>query len=140
MKTYDDMEINITRFFSEAAPMDYSASVAELGSNAGPDTWRAACDDSEDYMLLDTDDKRDSFRAFVRSSGGWNDEEIAAWTDTELNALFIQWIAGDMRESDMHAGMTADDWTAVEKMQSDGVVSSNIFRGTDGEIYFYAGA
>ena len=40
------MQINITRFFNEACPRDYSASAAEIGENAGADTWRAACDDS----------------------------------------------------------------------------------------------
>lgn len=28
------MQINITKFYNEAAPMDYSASVAEIGANA----------------------------------------------------------------------------------------------------------
>ena len=28
------MEIDITTFFNEAAPMDYSASIAEIGSDA----------------------------------------------------------------------------------------------------------
>lgn len=28
------MQINITKFYNEAAPMDYSASVAEIGWNA----------------------------------------------------------------------------------------------------------
>lgn len=36
------MEINITTFFNNAAPMDYSASIAEIGDDAGPSTWRAA--------------------------------------------------------------------------------------------------
>jgi hypothetical protein len=48
------MQINITRFFNDAAPMDYSASVAEIGQNAGKDTWRAACDDASDWNMLDT--------------------------------------------------------------------------------------
>jgi len=29
------IEINITRFYNEAAPMDYSASIVEIGANAG---------------------------------------------------------------------------------------------------------
>lgn len=93
-------DINITRFYNEAAPMDYSASVAEIGWNAGADTWRAACDDSADYMMLDDDDKRDAFRQHVRSFGAWDADEIAAWTDIELNALFIQLVSGDMRNNE----------------------------------------
>ena len=29
-----DMQINVTRFYNEAAPMDYSASITEIGANA----------------------------------------------------------------------------------------------------------
>jgi len=36
------VELNITAFFNTIAPMDYSASVAEIGNDAGPATWRAA--------------------------------------------------------------------------------------------------
>ena len=32
------MDIDITTFFNEAAPRDYSASVAEIGRDAGPTT------------------------------------------------------------------------------------------------------
>lgn len=137
------MELNITRFFREATPMDYSASKAEIGQNAGADTWRAACDDSADYMVLDDDEKREAFREFVRSAGAWSEEEIAAWGDAELNALCIQWIAGDMREVpdvEMGPGMSDADWTTYQAHAESGVCSSRIFRGTDGEIYFYCGS
>jgi hypothetical protein len=126
------MEINITWFFREACPRNYSASVAEIGANAGADTWRAAVADSSDYMILDTDEKREAFRAFVKSSGGWNAEEIAAWNDTELNALCLQWIAGDIRES-MYLENSPIDWAAYEKDENE---RHSIFRGIDGEIYF----
>jgi hypothetical protein len=133
------MELNITRFFREAAPRDYSASIAEIGADAGRATWQAANDDSEDYPILDTDEKRHAFRRFVQESGGWSASEIAAWSDQELNALCIQWIAGDMREVpgiELGPGMTDADWSAYEAMQSDGTVASRIYRGTDGGVYF----
>lgn len=60
------MELNITRFYNTARPRDYSASVAERGNNAGPATWLAACEDSPDYMILDTDDKRQAMALFKR--------------------------------------------------------------------------
>ncbi|OYW62710.1 MAG: hypothetical protein B7Z31_00120 [Rhodobacterales bacterium 12-65-15] len=122
--------------------MDYSASVAEIGANAGADTWRAAVDDSPDYMLLDTDEKREAFRGHVRGFGGWDDAEIAAWSDVELNALFLQMIAGDMREAGLHAGMTAEEWQAYQEAAEAGRCASNICGGplsTDGEIYYYLG-
>mgnify|MGYP001194031171 CR=1 FL=1 len=103
------MEINITRFYNEAAPMDYSASIAEIGQDAGPSTWRAALDDAPDYNMLDTDDKRDAFRTHVKAFGAWSDEEIAAWDTTQLNALFIQFVAGDMRNNEAERIYVGDD-------------------------------
>lgn len=136
------MELNITRFFNEATPRDYSASVAEIGNDAGRVTWGAACDDSPEYRILDTDEKREAFRAFVRDSGGWTDEEISAWSDDELNALCIQWVSGDMREPvgfDLGPNTTDAQWREYEKQSQEGRVNGRIFRGTDGEIYFYIG-
>lgn len=130
------MELNITTFVIQAAPMDYSASVAEIGANAGRDTWNAACEDSEDYMILDNEDKRESFRSFVRSSGGWDANEIAAWSDKELNALCIQWIAGDMRETGIEASWTPAQWVEYESDENN---RGNIYRGDDGKVYFYCG-
>lgn len=130
------MELDITAFFNAAAPIDYSASVAEIGANAGPDTWRAACDDSADYPILDTEDKRDAFREFVRSSGGWTNEEIAAWSDLELNALCIQWISGDMREDGLSAETSLAEWMEYE---TDDSKLHRIFRAEDGRVYFYVG-
>lgn len=136
------MEINITAFFNASAPMDYSASVAEIGASAGPDTWRAACDDSDDYPILDTGEKRDAFRTFVRSSGGWSDAEIAAWSDAELNALCLQWIAGDMREPvgfELGPDTTAEQWADYEAQANAGQCSGRIYRAADGQVYFYCG-
>lgn len=130
------MDLDITTFFMQAAPMDYSASVAEIGANAGQATWRAACDDSEDYPILDSDEKREAFRSFVRSSGGWTADEIAAWSDKELNALCIQWIAGDMREADMTTDWTEAQW---DEYYADENSRHSIYRGIDGKVYFYCG-
>lgn len=103
------MDINITRFYNEAAPMDYSASIAEIGQDAGPSTWRAACEDAPDYNMLDTDDKRDEFRKYVKGFGAWTDDEIAAWDTTQLNALFIQFVSGDMRNNEAERIYVGDD-------------------------------
>jgi len=122
-------EIDITDFFNNAAPMDYSASVAEIGNNAGADTWQAAVDDSGDYPLLDNDEKRDAFRKYVCGFGAWNDEEIAAWSNAELNALLIQFISGDMREAGLHADMSVDEWQEYEKECERGQCSGRIYGG-----------
>lgn len=129
------MELNITRFFTGCTPWKYAASRAELGEFAGQITLNNAVADSPDYMILDDEEKRDAFRTFVKSSGGWTSEEITAWSDTELNALCLQWIAGDMRES-MYLE-NSPNWEAYESDENE---IHRIFRGIDGEIYFYIGS
>lgn len=89
--------------------MDYSASIAEIGENAGQDTWNAA--KSCDWNMLDTDEKRQAFRDWVKQSGGWSQEEIGAWGDVEINALFVQWVSGDIREME---GLDIEVWPEFE--------------------------
>lgn len=126
-------EIDITTFFETECARDFSASVAEIGANAGTDTWRAAIEATEDYTFIN-DDNRDEWREFVRSSGGWTTDEINAMSDTELNALFIQWVAGDMREGGLDC--ESPDWEAYEADENRG---TRIFRGSNNRIYFYIG-
>jgi hypothetical protein len=128
------MELDITTFFNDAAPMDYSASVAEIGNDAGRATWRAACDDSEDYPLLDTDEKREEFRHYVEGFGAWTEDEIRAWSNTELNALLIQMISGDIREANLDS--ENPDWDQYQKDSEDGRISGHIFKGSDSKVYY----
>ncbi len=130
------MELNITEFYNNTCPRDYFASVAEIGASAGPDTWRAACEDSPDYMILDTDDKLQAMREHVRGFGAWSDEEIAAWSDVELNALLIQMIAGDIRESCLSDGGT---WPMYYEQCEQGIVSGNLFSDDNGQVYYTIG-
>lgn len=137
------MELNITRFFREAAPMDYSASVAEIGADAGRSTWNAACDDADEWKILDSKEKQDAFAQFVRESGGWSDDEVEAFSDHELEGLCIQWIAGDMREPvgfELGPNTTDNQWADYQKQCEAGQAAGRIFKGTDGEIYFYCGS
>jgi len=131
------MELNITALYNSMCPRDYSASVVEIGNNAGRDTWRAACEDSPDFMILDTDDKRQAMRDYVRGFGAWSDEEINAWTGIELNALLIQCISGDIRESilddDPHA------WAEYYQQCEQGIASGNLFADDDGQVYYCIG-
>ena len=52
------MNIDITTFFTEASPRDYSASAAELGQDAGRITWAHAIEDAPEYDHLDTQRRR----------------------------------------------------------------------------------
>ena len=125
------MQINITKFYHEACPKDYSASVFEIGSNAGPDTWQAAKDDASDWNMLDTDEKRQAFRDWVKPFGGWNEAEIAAWDNVELNALFVQWVSGDIREC-----LEDSDWDQYAIDSEAGRVHSNLWRDDSGDVWF----
>jgi hypothetical protein len=125
------MEINITEFYTVADPATYSASRAEIGDNAGAITWQAAKD--ADFNLLDNADKLQAMRAWALFSGGWNEGEVAAWTDGELNALFIQLVSGDIREKG------DDTWAEYQAQSEAGQVSGALFEGIDGHIYYYLG-
>jgi hypothetical protein len=132
------MEIEITSLLEMHAP-GLSASRVELGDNAGRITWQAAKEQAEETPILDTPEKLDAMRDFARSSGGWDAEEVAAWDAGEVNALFLQWIAGDVRE--LGADTLAEiDWEEAEEMQQAGQVSSDIYRAEDGRIFFYLGS
>lgn len=130
------MEIDISKFFNEAAPMDYSASVAEIGANAGAATWQAAKDAAGEFLLIDTPEKRAAFDSWAREFGAWDDDELAAHSAAEANALFLQFVAGDMREADIGPDSTPDDWKEYEMRQHRGEVSSYIFRADDGRVFF----
>lgn len=91
------MEIEITSLL-EVDQFQLSHSCAEGGHDAGQNTWQAAKQAARETILLDTEGKLDAMRDFARSSGGWTAEEIAAWSAEEINALFLQWVAGDCRQ------------------------------------------
>lgn len=122
--------------------MDFSASVAEIGQDAGKVTWQAALEEARDTVLLGTDEEKEAFRVFVSRFGAWSAEEIASWNDDELNALCIQFVAGDMREPvgfDLRYDSTDEDWQEYERQAMEGVVSGRLSRNKDGKIYFYIG-
>jgi hypothetical protein len=127
------MEINITSFVQNEDPFDYSHSAAEGGPHAGRNTWTAA--KTMAPTLLDTPEKIEALRDYVKDFGAWDKEEIAAWDDAECNALFVQLISGDMREANME-DIEGFDWDQYEKDAEKGSISGNIYRGDDGQIYY----
>ena len=135
------MEINITAFFRDADHFEYSHSIAEGGPNAAENTWHASL--HSEFTLLNSYDEREEARDWFGTFGAWDDEEQAAWTETELNALLVQWIAGDIREAE---SLCTDEetgeinWEAYEELQHLGTVSANMFKGVDGEIYYTIGS
>lgn len=133
-------EINITKLATEGDLFEFSASRAERGQNAGPETWANAKVEAADRPMLDGDDLTD-FRDYVRGFGAWDDQEIDAWDATECNALFVQMVAGDMREAESLCpgdGPGGVDWDAYEALAQEGTVSSRVFTSGD-EVFYYVG-
>ncbi len=92
------IEINVTNFVNNEEPKNYSASRAELGDDAGEITWNNAM--KYPHELLKTDEERQEMQSWLQGTGGWADEEVMAFTNRELNALFIQNLSAIMRESE----------------------------------------
>jgi hypothetical protein len=130
-------EINITRFFADEDHFEYSASRAERGQNAGPETWANAKERAaEEPHLLTTDEAREAWRQDLHDMGFGDGEEITR-DPAELEALFIQFVAGDIREMQSLCG---DDWDEFEKLAERGTVGGRMCRGDDGEVYYYLGS
>ncbi len=136
-------ELDISRLISSPhfVPFDLSNNRATLGDNAGRLTWEASRQAARDIVppILDTDERREAVRDFVRDAGAWSDAEIAAWSDEELNALCLQWIAGDIREAFGDSEPEAWDWDQYQKDSEAGRFSSRLFKSDDGRIFFYIG-
>lgn len=133
------MEINITEFFNKADHIDYSASMIERGNNVATLTWNAAVTDAPRFNMLDTQEKVDAFRDYVAGYGAWSSEEINGWSPVECNALFMQFVAGDIREAEHVTNTCAGpdfDWKAVENEAERGRIGGRFFKGSDGQIYY----
>lgn len=127
------LEINITKLFIESTPKDYSASVTEIGIDAGPRTWNAALADSIEYPHV-TLDNQPHFIAYFAGFGAWEEAELQAMPLSELNALFIQMVASSIREAGLNQGQP--DWDKYQRDCEGGQLSGDLFIGTDGQIYF----
>ena len=129
------MEINITSLL-ESDLFDFSHSVAEGGENAGRNTWRNAKEAGTRF--LDTDEKTEAFLDFVKGFGAWDEEDRAAWTAEEREALLLQFIAGDVRDAGADS-LDELDWEEYREGCEDGLYSCRLFRSESGEIFYYIG-
>ena len=134
----NDTEIDVTPIFASPGfdPWDCSNSVANLGQDAGELTWRASRRFASALSL--TAEQKEAFRDFVRSSGGWGEEEIAAWSDEELTALCVQRIAGDIREGfgdDLPDDPAEWDWEDYNQRAERGSVPSTLYLH-DGKLFW----
>lgn len=127
------MEMNVTNVVNGIRPMNYSASIMEIGQDAGTITWSNAIDDSD--HLIQGYDRAATIEHFA-DYGAWSSDELNASDDTELKAMLLQEIAAEMREHDITTFWDKEQWG--EYMNSDNV--GRLFMGDDEQIYFYIGS
>lgn len=131
------MEINITGFFYTGQAHLYSASAAELGECAALITWNNSMNYADKCRMLVTDEQLEAFRSFVKDTGGWTQEEVSRWSEQELNALFVQFVSGDIREAGLD--IPFPDWEQYQEEAEAGQVSGRIFKSQDGQVYYNIG-
>lgn len=127
------MEINITQFFNEGGHSEYSGSIAERGKDAARETWVNATTRAGREPTLLTAEAMLQWRRDLRDMGFG---EVPNDT-VELEALFIQYVSGDIREFESLCG---DDWEEYQRLSERGAVSGRMYRGDDGEVYYYLGS
>lgn len=129
------MEIDVTHMVADADNMvSLSGSRMEHGQDAGRITWDNSKAYGADHPLLTTDEMRDAARAHFREYGAWDAEEIAAWSEDELQAITCQDVAAAVRE--MEIAEDADDYA---RLCEEGTLSGRLYRGDAGRWYFYLG-
>jgi hypothetical protein len=130
-------EIDVTDFLASHSLICFSGSIFELGQDAGPQTWAECNDKAIEWKPLDSDDKRETFIKWCRNTGFSEGDDLHAWPDAQLQALCIQWIAGDARDCGIDGqDLDSIDWEDIETRQHEGQCSGSIFRGDDGRIYW----
>lgn len=123
------MEINVNRLITELDPSELSGSIAERGNNAASETWGNSLAAAKAAPLL-APDERENARQFFAGFGAWDDEEIAGFTNESLDALVLQYAAGDLREAQGVApgdGLGGIDWDEAERLAEAGTLAGSLF-------------
>ncbi len=122
------MELEITDVFENIEACTLSASRNELGDHAGEITWNNAL--NCEYTLL-TDANRQEVIDYFLEFGAWDNEELTGMSNNELNALLLQFIAGDIREY--------EGFNSFEEYDTSDQTSGRLFIGDDKKVYFHIG-
>lgn len=134
------MEINITKFIVKHSDCmeQFSSSVGKSGlDNIGQITWNNACIEMTDEAnRLVTGEDLAELIAHFRGYGAWDSDELNSMSEKELNALLIQFIAGDFQErADAEAEGRLEEY---EENQGGRLYQSDV-EGTEGEWFYYIG-
>lgn len=106
-----------------------SASIAELGPNAGSITWSGCMELAKEFRPI-TRSQAPEIRDYFQEFGAWDEEEIDSWTLQELNAMVIQEIANGIREMERYAS-----YEMYHAAAEQGQASGQLFYGDDGKLY-----
>jgi hypothetical protein len=102
-------------------------------------TWANAMDYAEIHPLIDSQERRDAVRAFLKGFGEWPPEDLYVFDDQELSALLTRLIAYDLREVEEFWDGQSVDWERVDQEQDNGRFSSRIWVGFCGQVFYYIG-
>ncbi len=129
------MEIDVTHMVNDSDEMfNLSGSQLEHGKNAARITWGNSMAYAKKHPLLATDEMRDAARDHFGEYGAWTREEIAAWSDDELEAITTQDVAAAIREMDV-----AEDYADYVRLCEEGTLSSRLYKGDNDRWYFFLG-
>lgn len=108
--------IDITRWWRHMTPAalrNISGSQAEHGEHAGQFTWGNALKSAAWVDPL-TDAQQAEAREYFGDYGAWEPEEIAAWPELHLRAMFLQETADSARTWELHCATTQAEWPLDE--------------------------
>ena len=95
------MEFNVTDIIENHDTAEFSGSVYSSGlDNIGAVTWRRAHEYATESPLATTPDQLAAIADWVAEFGAWDEAEIEAMSDTDLNAMLVQSVAGDKNTSE----------------------------------------
>lgn len=130
------MDIDVTHMVEDSDNMfELSGSQMEHGTDAGRITWNNSKEYGKETPLLKTDEERNAAREHFRGYGAWSEEEIADWSEEDLQAITCQDVAASIRE----AGDAITDPAEYERLCERGTLSGRLYLGGDGRWYFYLG-
>jgi hypothetical protein len=124
------MELDVTPMVWDADYMiELSGNRVEHGQDAARITWNNSKVYAHYNPILTTDEQREAARAHFKQYGAWSEEEIAAWSEGELQGRMVQDVAAAIRE------MEAYD-TLKEYAEACG---GRLYHGDDSRWYYYLG-
>lgn len=136
------MEINVTHLVDGHLDLSldlcqFSDSVFNSGlQDIGEITWKNACEYAA-YNPLCSVEQLPELRDWISDFGAWDTKDITGMTDTELNALLLQFVSGDIRETEHYSGDTEFDQLTAYLADEDN--TGRLYGEVGGQWFFYVG-